>query len=66
VDYFSLLPAQIYAVTPELAQAAAKNYVQPERMTVLAVGDRAKIEPGLKELNLGKMEIRDADGKLVQ
>jgi zinc protease len=66
LDYFSLLPAEIYAVTPELAQAAAKKYVQPEKMTVLAVGDRAKIEPGLKELNLGKTEIRDADGKLVK
>jgi zinc protease len=66
LDYFSLLPTQIYAVTPELAQEAAKKYIHPEKMTVLAVGDRAKIEPGLKELNLGKTEIRDAEGKLVQ
>jgi zinc protease len=66
LDYFSLLPRQIYAVTPELAQEAAKKYIQPDKMIVLAVGDQAKIEPGLKELNLGKMEIRDADGKVVQ
>lgn len=66
LDYFTLLPQQIYAVTPELAQEAAKQHVQVDKMTVLAVGDRAKIEPGLKELNLGKMEIRDAEGKVVQ
>jgi zinc protease len=66
LDYFSLLPAKLYAVTAEQAQAAAQKYIQPDRMTVLAVGDRAKIEPGLKELKLGKMEIRDANGKLVQ
>jgi zinc protease len=66
LDYFSLLPAQIYAVTPELAQEAAKKYIQPDKMTVLAVGDRAKIEPGLKKLNLGKTQIRDPEGKLVQ
>jgi zinc protease len=66
LDDFTLLPQQIHAVTPELAQEAAKKYVQPDKMTVLAVGDRAKIEPGLKELNLGKIEIRDAEGKVVQ
>ena len=34
-------------------------------MIVLAVGDRAKIEGDLKKLNLGKIEIRDSDGKPV-
>jgi len=29
------------------------------------VGDRAKIEEGLKKLNLGKVEIRDTEGKIV-
>ena len=66
LDYFSLLPAQIYAVTAEQAQAAAQKYIQPDKITVLAVGDRAKIEADMKKLNLGKTEIRDTDGKLVQ
>ncbi len=66
LDYFSLLPAQIYAVTAEQAQAAAQKYIQPDKSTVLAVGDRAKIEADMKKLNLGKTEIRDTDGKLVQ
>jgi zinc protease len=35
-------------------------------MIVVAVGDRAKIEPGLKELNLGPIEIRDASGNPVK
>ncbi|MGB2632483.1 MAG: pitrilysin family protein, partial [Candidatus Acidiferrum sp.] len=66
LDYFSLLPAQIYAVTAEQAQAAAQKYIQPDKITVLAVGDRAKIEADMKKLNLGKIEIRDTEGKLVQ
>lgn len=66
LDYFSLLPAQIYAVTAEQAQAAAQKYIQPDKSIVLAVGDRAKIEADMKKLNLGKTEIRDTDGKLVQ
>ena len=65
LDYFSLLPAQIYAVTAEQGQAAAQ-IIQPDKIMVLAVGDRAKIEADMKKLNLGKTEIRDTDGKLVQ
>jgi zinc protease len=66
LDYFSLLPERLNAVTAEQAQGAAKKFILLDQITVLAVGDRAKIEPGLKALNLGKTEIRDADGKLVQ
>jgi zinc protease len=65
LDYFSLLPGQLYAVTAEQAQAAAQRYIQLDKITVLAVGDRAKIEAEMKKLNLGKMEIRDTDGKLI-
>jgi zinc protease len=65
LDYFSTLPDSINAVTAEQAQAAAQKYILPEKMIVLAVGDRAKIEEGLKKLNLGKVEIRDAEGKIV-
>jgi len=34
-------------------------------MVIVAVGDRAKIEPELKKLNL-PIEVRDAEGKVVQ
>jgi hypothetical protein len=36
----------------------------PTKFVVIAVGDRAKIGPQLQKLNLGGMELRDADGKL--
>jgi zinc protease len=65
LDYFSLLPGKINAVTAPQARAAAQQYIQPDKMIVLAVGDRARIEPDLKKLNLGKIEIRDSDGRLV-
>lgn len=66
LDYFSKLPGSINGVTAEQAQTAAQKYIQPDKMTVLAIGDRAKIEPDLKKLDLGKTEIRDTDGKLIQ
>jgi len=65
-EYFSELPVQINAVTAEQARAAAQQYIQPEKMVVVAVGDRAKIEPDMKKLGLGKIEVRDTAGKIVQ
>ena len=65
LDYFSTLPSSINAVTAEQAQAAAQRYILPEKMIVLAVGDRTRIEEDMKKLNLGKVEIRDAEGKIV-
>jgi zinc protease len=65
-DYFSSLPERINAVTTEQAQAAAQKYIQLDKVTVLAIGDRSKIEPDMKKLDLGKTEIRDPEGKLAQ
>lgn len=65
-NYFSLLPERLNSVTAEQAQAAAQKYIQLDQITVLAVGDRAKIEPEMRKLNLGKTEIRDTSGKLTQ
>jgi len=66
LDYFSTLPDRINAVTIEQAQTVAQKYIQPDKTIVLAVGDRAKIEADMRKLNLGKVEIRDTDGKVVQ
>ena len=65
LDYFSLLPGRVNAVTAEQAQAAAQKYIQLDKITVLAVGDRAKIEADMRKLDLGKVEIRDVEGKLI-
>jgi len=43
----------------------AKRHLVPERMVVVAVGDRSKIEPQISKLNLGAIAYRDADGKEV-
>lgn len=38
---------RLYAVTPEQVQTAARNYLKPERMSVVIVGDLAKVKPQL-------------------
>jgi zinc protease len=65
LDYYTKLPAEITSVTADSALAAAKKYLVSDRMIVVAVGDRAKIEPALKKLNLGTVEARRADGSVV-
>ncbi len=64
-DYFAKLPAAYEAVTAEAVAKAAAEYIHPEHMIVVAVGDRAKIEPQLEALQLGPIEVRDANGELV-
>ena len=56
LDYFSKYPARLSAVTIEQAKAAAEKYLVPEKMVVVAVGDRAKIQPTLQKLNLGRRD----------
>jgi len=65
-DYFSKLPEQLNAVTTEDAEAAAAKYLHPDQMILVCVGDRAKIEPELLKLDLGAVEIRDADGNVLK
>jgi zinc protease len=60
LDYFSHYTERIAAVTAEHALAVARKYLVPERLIVIAVGDRTKIEPELRKLNLGALEVRDA------
>jgi zinc protease len=64
-DYYSQMPERLSAVTTADAEMVAKKYLHPEQMILICVGDRAKIEPELKKLNLGAIEIRDVDGKII-
>jgi zinc protease len=63
-DYWRTLPDQFRRVTAAQVQAVANKYLAPERMKVIAVGDRAKVLPQLKSLGLGQAEMRDADGQV--
>jgi zinc protease len=62
LDYYTKLPARLTAVTGDQVRAAAEKYVVPEKLIVVAVGDRARIAGELQKLNLGAMELRNADG----
>ncbi len=64
LDYYSTYAKEVHAVTAQQALDVARRYVVPERLVVIAVGDRSAIEADLTKLNLGALEIRDAEGRI--
>jgi zinc protease len=56
MDYYLNLPAQIEGITSAEAQEAAAKYIHPENLLIIAVGDKAKVESGLKDLKLAPVE----------
>jgi zinc protease len=65
LDYYTRYAQQVNAVTAAQALDVAKRYIVPDRLVVIAVGDRKAIEADLRKLNLGSVEIRDAEGRPV-
>jgi zinc protease len=59
-DYFRTLPAQLGAITGQDLTDMARKYLTPERMLVVAVGDRAKIQPQIATLGRGTITPWDA------
>ena len=64
-DYCQTYADKIRALTRDDLAAAAKTVVQPDHLVWVVVGDRAKIEAGIRELNLGEVRFLDADGQPV-
>ena len=64
-DYYQTYPNRVRAMTRDSLAAAAKTVVQPDHLVWVVVGDRAKIEAGVRELNFGEVKFLDADGKPV-
>lgn len=52
-DYYQKLPGRINETTSADVARVAEKYLKPEKTIVSVVGDKAKIEPELKSLNLG-------------
>jgi zinc protease len=66
-DYFNKYVTSIFNVKGEEVGSVAKKYVVPDQMIVIVVGDKAKVEEGIKALNLGEIKnlsIEDVLGKV--
>jgi zinc protease len=65
LDYYAKLPARYQAITEADVARVARQYVHPDQLVIVTAGDKAKIEPGLKDAGLGPVEVRDIGGNLV-
>ena len=55
--YYDTYPAKVRALTLEQIPAAAVEVVHPDQLVWVIVGDRAKIEAGVRELSLGELKV---------
>ena len=62
-DYYATYADAVRNASDAQINAAAKKFVSPSQLVWVVIGDRAKIEAGIKELNLGAIQILDADGR---
>lgn len=53
------------SITPQEINAMAAEYLSPERMTIVVVGDKVKVLPGLTGLGYRVVEL-DTDGKVIK
>jgi zinc protease len=63
-DYYETYAGKVRALKTGDVNDAAKEVVRPDNLIWIVVGDRAKIEAGVRELNLGEFRLMGADGKI--
>ena len=64
-DYYQTYAGKVKALQLAQVAGAAKKIVHPDHLVWVVVGDRAKIEAGVRELNYGELQLIDAEGNLV-
>ncbi len=65
-DYYTTFPGKVRALKTSDVDADAKKTLTPDKMVWVIAGDRAKIEAGIRELNMGELHLLDVDGNAVK
>jgi predicted Zn-dependent peptidase len=64
-DYWTQFQTGVKAVTAADVERVAKQYLDPDRMTIVIVGDRAKIEAPVRATNIAPVVILDVKGNPI-
>jgi zinc protease len=62
-DYWDKYPQRVMGVTAAQVQTAARKYLDPAHMQIVAVGDGKKVEEILRKF--GPLQVYDTEGKKV-
>jgi len=65
-DYYDIYPQKVKSVSLQEVRNVASRLIHPKSLVWVIVGDRQKIEAGIRELNFGEIQYIDADGNPVQ
>jgi predicted Zn-dependent peptidase len=63
-DYFNQFVTRVQQVTRADVERVARKYMDPERVAIVLVGDRATIETGVRALGLGPLRVLAVDDVL--
>jgi predicted Zn-dependent peptidase len=66
LDYYDSYVQQIERVTASDVQRVAQQYIRPDSLSIVIVGDRKAIENGLRALNVGPISVRNLEGEPSQ
>jgi zinc protease len=65
-DYWDTYADNVRNISVEEVTQVADQMIKPQNMLWVVVGDRAKIESKIRELELGEITLLDRDGNIVQ
>jgi len=66
LGYLNNYADMLQRLTLDGMQKSASKIIQPERLTWVIVGDRSKIEQGIRDLKIGPLQIIDSEGNSVK
>ena len=64
LDYYQQVPDRINAVNAPDVQRVARAHILPGDLSIVVVGDRGDVAPGLAHLGRGLVRLRKSDGDL--
>jgi zinc protease len=65
-DYYATYPVKVRALNTANILDVAKKVLVPENLVWVIVGDRVKIEAGIRELGYGEVKLIDSNGNIMQ
>ena len=61
-DYYQTYAKKVNGLSYDEVKDAAKKALHPDNLVWIIVGDKEKVEKGIRELNFGDVKYIDADG----
>ena len=66
LDFYETYASDVESLSLDQLQSVTGATVHPDDLIWVVVGDRAKIEPGIRDLNWGPIVVIDPEGNVVE